>query len=134
MLWSAAFPRTRGGFFDEHARRGLESAARFPLRPGETFFDFANAPILYYLMERDCPIPWPEVPLYESQQSQREVIETLERNRKIRAVLTAFPGAFPDIDGIHNRNRAPLVWTYIEKNFQPAFSENGVEFWTRRTR
>jgi hypothetical protein len=39
-------------------------------------------------------------------------------------------GAYP-VDGIRNRDRAPLVWEYIERNFRPDFAEGDVVFWLR---
>jgi hypothetical protein len=42
---------------------------------------------------------------------------------------------FPDspgmTDGVANRDRAPLVWRYLQSNFRPAFAENGVVIWRR---
>ena len=128
----AELPRTRGARFEEHVRRGLDAASQFKLTRNGTWLDFANAPLLYYVMDRDCPIRWVEVPLYESEERQREVIAILERDRRIEAVLISFPGDFSNIDGVSNRDRAPLVWKFIETNFAPSFDEAGVEFWRRR--
>ena len=98
----------------------------------ETFYDFASVGVLYFLFDRDNPARHPTVPAYESEELQREMIDALKNNPRVRAALIAFPTAYPDVDGVHNRDRAPLIWQYLEENFQPAFDENGVVFWMRR--
>ena len=128
----SGMPRTSGAVFDDTTRRALEAAQRASLQPGETFFDFANGSLLYYFTNRDCPIPWMEAPLYESEERQRKVIAMLEANPRIAAVLLAFPGAQPVIDGIDNKIRAPLVWAYVEKHYEPWIHEAGVVMWKRR--
>jgi len=131
-----AVPRTEGAIFEESSLRGAATAKRYldaTLQPGETYIDFANAALLYYLVNRDAPLPWMEVPLYESAQSQREVIATMETDPRIRAALIAFPGGVPAVDFIPNKVRAPLVWQYIEQNFRPGLAEDGVEVWLRNS-
>ena len=102
------------------------------LRPNETFYDFSFAALLYYLFDRNSPIPQVGPPFYESEEAQRTVIAALERNRNVRAALIVFPDAYSEIDGISNQARAPLVWEYLQANFKPAFDENGVVIWSRR--
>ena len=104
---------------------------RTELRPNETFFDFTFAALLYYLFDRNCPIPQVGVPFYESENAQRAVIAALQRNQKVRAVVIEFPDGLGVIDGVSNRDRAPLVWRYLETHFAPAFAENGVVIWRR---
>lgn len=110
----------------------MDRYLRSQMRPGETFFDFANAGILYYLFNRDCPIPQIAVPFYEEESQQREVIAAIDRNRRVRAVLLDFPGSFSDIDGVPNSQRAPLVWEYLQQHFAPALEQDGVVIWKRR--
>jgi hypothetical protein len=131
----AAIPRARGAAMDERTKKGVEAVHRFvrtSLKSNETFYDFASVGVLYFLFDRECPTRHPTVPAHESEALQREVIAELERNPRIRAALIAFPTAYIDVDGIHNRDRAPLIWKYLEENFDHAFDENGVVFWTRR--
>jgi hypothetical protein len=101
------------------------------LRPNETFYDFTYAAVLYYLFDRNNPIPQLGPPFYESEEAQRSVIATLQRDRNVRAALIVFPDAYSEIDGVSNQARAPLVWQYLQTNFKPAFDENGVVIWTR---
>jgi hypothetical protein len=129
-------PRARGAIVDPLTHKGLGAAQRFlsTLEPHETFYDFANAATLYFLFNRNCPIRQVEVAMYESEEAQRNVIATLERNRNVKAALMIFPTAYSNIDGVSNRDRAPLVAKYLEQHFQPAFEEEGVVFWTRKKR
>lgn len=131
----ASIPRCRGVLLDPALRPAIESAARFvggQLRPGETWFDFTNHPILYYLFDRSCPMRHSEIPFVESAAAQREVVAMLERDRSVRAALVAFPDWFTAIDGVSNQVRAPLLWRYLQEHFTPAFDDRGVVFWTRR--
>jgi hypothetical protein len=126
--------RGGGALVPPQVNAAIGSARKFAattLAAGETWFDFANAPSLYYFLERDCPIRHHQVVFCEPERLQREVIATLERNRGVRAALIEFPGAINAIDGVPNRERAPLVARYLDENFRPAFSENGVVFWIR---
>jgi hypothetical protein len=123
-----------GALFDPTVNASIAAARHFDatLRPGETFVDFANSALLYPLLGRDCPLRQVEVASYQKDDAQREVIARIERNPRIRAALIAFPGSNQNVDGIANQARAPLVWAYLQRNFTPAFEENGVVFWKRR--
>jgi hypothetical protein len=117
-------------------QQGIDAARRFAgasLKPGETFFDFSNSPSLYFFLRRNCPIRHHQVPFYESEAAQREVIAALEGNPAVRAAVMACPGGNWMIDGIPNRVRAPLVWRYLETHYRPAFRENGVDIWLKIT-
>jgi hypothetical protein len=96
----------------------------------DTWLDFANEPGLYFLFDRPCPIRHYEVPFYESDAAQREVIAAVRGNPHVRAVLVS--GTYPPIDGIPNRMRAHLVAEYISENFRPFLREDGIEFWIRQ--
>jgi hypothetical protein len=127
-------PRGGNAVFDRGAVTAIDAARRYvttSMKPDETFVDFTNATLLYYLLDRDCPLRQTQVGLYESEPAQREVIGRIERNRKITAALVSFPAAYSSIDGIPNRERAPLVWKYLQEHFALAFDEQGVVFWKR---
>jgi len=125
--------RAKGAVFDAGTAAALGSTQRFlsTLKPNETFFDFANAGLLYYLFERETPIRYNSVMMYESAAAQREVIAALER-RRIPAALIVFPSALSNVDQVPNRDRAPLVWQYLQTHYAPALDENGVVFWRRK--
>ena len=116
--------------FDPTTAASISAARRFAatLKPDETFVDFASSGMLYSLLGRDSPLRQVEVANYQADEAQRAVIERIERNRTIRAALISFPGSLQRIDGLSNAERAPLVWAYLQRNFVPAFDENGVVF------
>src|SRR5262249_35483490 len=102
-------PRARGVAMLPRTAEALRSVNRFivgELKPNETFFDFTYAPLLYYVFNRNNPIPQVGVPFYESEAAQRRVIATLERDRSVRAAVIVFPDALGTIDGIAMRDRA----------------------------
>ena len=126
-------PRARGAFWsasDAALIASVKKYADIALAPDETFFDFTNRGILYFLLNRDCPIREEEVAYYEPEARQRAVIAALERNRHVRAALIGKPGD-ATVDGIPNEVRAPLVWEYIRGHFHPDFEEGNVVFWRR---
>jgi hypothetical protein len=129
--------RARGGSFppaDAALVRATNTLIReAKLSSDETWLDFANAPGLYYLFDRNCPIRYYEVPFYESPSAQEEVVATLERNEKVRAVLVASGLPSDPIDGVPNAARAPKVAKFLELNFQPFLKQDGVEWWLRRS-
>jgi len=102
------------------------------LSPEDTWLDFANAPGLHYVFARDCPIRYYEVPFYESEPAQAEVVAALERNPKVRAVLVRSGLPSDPIDHVPNAVRTPKVAKFLELNFQPFLKQDGVEFWIRR--
>jgi hypothetical protein len=127
-------PRARGAFFHERDARFTESVRKYlslSLAPDETFFDFTNSGILYFLTRRDCPIREYEVAFYETDAGQREVIRRIEANPKVRAALVSPDPRFT-IDGIPNATRAPLVWQYLQDHFTPDFQEGEVVMWRRK--
>jgi hypothetical protein len=128
-------PRARGGLWYGNDAAVITSVQKYldlTLQPDETFFDFTNSGILYFLFRRDCPIREYEVAFYETEEGQREVIRRLEANPKVKAALIpSTPKGRFTIDGIANADRAPLVWQYLQQNFHPDFEEGDVVFWRR---
>lgn len=128
-------PRARGAYFSQHDATVIGNVEKYlaaSLRPDETFFDFTNSSLLYFLFRRDCPIREYEVAFYETEARQREVIRRIESNSKIRAALVpASPQGRFTVDGVPNADRAPLVWQYLQANFHPDFAEGDVVFWRR---
>ncbi len=128
-------PRARGALFLQRDATTIESVRRYvslSLAADETFFDFTNRGLFYFLLRRDCPVREYEVAFYQSEAQQREVIRRIETNPKIRAALVpAHPQGLVSVDGIPNATRAPLVWEYLQQNFHPDFEEGEVAFWRR---
>jgi hypothetical protein len=135
MTELANIPRARGAYLLAHDAKAVTSIHDYfarTLQPDETFFDFTNSGLLYFLFDRDCPIREYEVAFYQSKAAQLEVIRRLESNPKVRAALvTATPTSRFAVDGIPNAERAPLVWEYLQQNFHPDFAEGDVVIWRR---
>lgn len=131
-----AAPRAAGVWMNIDNARKVAAAQAFvdhALAPSETFFDFANMPILYYLFDRRLPVRQYETPFYESDALQREVIARLERDHTVRAALMQFPNRGDlYIDGVPDAVRAPLVFAWLRAHFTPAYARDGVVFWMRR--
>ncbi len=131
----ANIPRARGAYMHERDAAAVASVEKYlalSLQPDETFFDFTNSSLLYFLFRRDCPIRQYEVAFYETEELQREVIRRIESNPKVRAALVpSTPRGRLNVDGIANAERAPLVWEYLQANFHPDFEEGEVVFWRR---
>lgn len=128
-------PRARGALFhheDAAALRGVQKYVSLSLAPDETWLDFTNRGLFYFLLRRDCPIRQPEVAFYETEERQRDVIRRLDADPRIRAVLLPGPSGRYMVDGVPNSERAPLVWHYIQQHFVPDFEEGDVVMWRRK--
>lgn len=128
-------PRARGALYlarEAEELRAVKQYVDLTLKPNETFFDFTNRGVFYYVLRRDCPIRQVEVAYYQTEERQRAVIEVLRTNPNIRAALVPEPVGGLSVDGVTNKERAPLVWQYIEQNFEPDFERGAVVFWRRK--
>jgi hypothetical protein len=127
-------PRARGALFRSREKVTIQTANRYfstHLKPGDTFFDFTNRGLLYYLFDRDCPVRQIEVAFYESEPLQREVIARIERNPRVKIAIVPFDED-TGIDGVGSRLRAPLVWRYLQQRFTFDHMENDLIFWRRK--
>jgi hypothetical protein len=102
------------------------------LAPDDTFFDFTNSGLLYFLFNRDCPIRQVEVAFYEREDLQRDVIARIERNPHVVAALVPSVPAYGSVDFVPNAVRAPLVWKYLQDHFRPDYQAGSVVFWRRK--
>ncbi|MEK6373101.1 MAG: hypothetical protein AABO58_10430 [Acidobacteriota bacterium] len=128
-------PRAKGALINDSDAAVIDVVYRYAtprLADGETFFDFSNRGLLYFLLDRDCPIRQPEGAFYETETLQREVIARIEGNPRVRFVLVSAGVDAAAVDGIPNSARAPLVWAYIQQHFALDYEEGGLAFWVRR--
>jgi hypothetical protein len=129
-------PRARGALSKATDAVVIDIVQRYVdshLKPGETWFDFTNRGNLYFLLDRDCPVRQLEVAFYETEALQREVIRRIEANPRIRfAILPPYPDDNTAVDNVANRDRAPLVYAYLQQHFAPDHEEGGVIFWRRK--
>ena len=128
-------PRAQGALINERDAAIIDIVHRYAqprLAEGETFFDFSNRGLLYFLLDRDCPIRQPEVAFYETEALQREVIARIDGNPRVRFAIVSTTVDAASVDGIANSARAPLVWAYIQQHFALDHEEGGLAFWYRR--
>jgi hypothetical protein len=131
-----AEPRATGAWIRERDAAILAAARAYLERtvgPDGTFFDFTNRAMLFFLLDRDCPIRQIEPAFYETEALQREVIARIESNPRVRAALVPKP-ANDDHTGVDvpNAVRAPLVWKYLQENFRPDYEDENIVFWRRK--
>jgi len=126
--------RARGAFWFEKDVVTVRAAGAYidRLAPSDTFFDFTNHGLLYFLFDRYCPIRQPEVAFYEREELQREVIRRIERDPHVVAALVPPFPEYGSVDNVPNAVRAPLVWQYLQTHFRPHYQEGNVVFWRRR--
>ena len=98
------------------ALRAVSSYMDGALETGETFFDFANQPGLYFVADRLLPIRYCTVAQYESAERQAEVIDELEKRKPPVAILPA--GLYGALDGVSNAERAPAVDAYLSAHYK----------------
>ena len=130
-----ALVRFDGVWMDGRNARRMAIAASVvnQLPPGDTFFDFANMPGLYFVLNRHCPIRMYEVPFYETDDLQRETIAKLQSDPHVKLALMQFTNRDDVwIDGVPNAVRAPLVFAWLQQNFRPLLARDGVAIWIRR--
>jgi GNAT superfamily N-acetyltransferase len=128
-------PRAQGALINDRDAAVIDAVVRYArprLAEGETFFDFSNRNLFYFLLDRDCPIRQPEVAFYETEALQREVIARLDHNPRIRFAIVSANVDAASVDGIPNSTRAPLVWAYIQQHFSMDHEEAGLQFWYRK--
>ncbi len=117
------------------ARQAEELAALWrvlgSLPPGQTFFDFANEPALYFLFDRKPPLRYCCVPFYQTEEKQREVIAALEKERPPLAILAGASDR-DAFDGVSNRERAPRVAAYLDRHYEPVTEIFGRRIAKRR--
>jgi hypothetical protein len=101
------------------------------LGPDDTFYDFTDHAVLYMLTDRRMPVRQVEVATCERPERQREVIARLDRNPHVKAVLVASQQT-SGVDLVPNWKRAPLIWQYIQENFEPDMTEGRVTIWRRK--
>jgi hypothetical protein len=128
-------PRAKGALVNDRDAAVIDTVYRYAqprLAEGETFFDFSNRGLLYFLLDRDCPIRQPEAAFYQTAALQREVIARLDANPRVRFAIVATGIDAASVDGVPNSVRAPLVWAYIQQHFTLDHEEAGLGFWLRK--
>jgi hypothetical protein len=129
-------PRAAGAWIRERDAAIVAASRAYLERtvgPDGTFFDFTNRAMLFFLLDRDCPIRQIEPAFYETEALQREVIARIQGNSRVRAALVP-KSSNDDQTGVDipNSVRAPLVWKYLQENFRPDYEDENIVFWRRK--
>lgn len=100
----------------------LEDVVGFVVKnsePGETFYDFTNKGLFYFLTDRPCPTRYPQTTYAATRAAQREVIADL---KKTEPKLVLFPSGDPGnygYDRLIHPFRHPLITRYLYRAYQP---------------
>jgi hypothetical protein len=127
-------PAAQNALFHEDDIKVIDTVHRWCLAhlgPEDTFYDFTDHTVLHILLERRIPVRQIEVATCEPERLQREVISRLAHNPHVKAVIVS-NDENSGVDNVPNWKRVPLVWQWIQQNFQPDFSEGKVVIWKRR--
>jgi hypothetical protein len=134
--WTAIdLPRGQGAWFRDDNVATIAAVKGYidkNFASDDTFFDLTSRPMLYFLLDRDIPVRQLEAAFYEAEDRQREVIARIQLNPHVRAALVPPPNDSRALDGVSARIRAPLVWKFLQENFQPDFQSGDVVIWKRR--
>jgi hypothetical protein len=121
--------------------RGLEDAFTSLLAPGDTVFDFSNAPgVFYYLVEAPLATRYYHVSYAIRQRTQTDLVRRLRADPPA-AVVFSSAGAgsqgfnsLPGWDGITNQVRHYDVSTYLLDNYVPIRDVGGFVVMGRKDR
>jgi hypothetical protein len=102
---------------------GMALFADHALGPGETFYDFADAGALYFLLGRNNPTRFYEASILSADAWQARTIAELERGRPRFVVVSAGQGE-EAFDGVPIAVRCPVLAAWIETRY-PAVSAVG---------
>jgi hypothetical protein len=114
------------------AVHAVKHYAETHLAHDETFFDFTNRGLLFFLLDRDNPIRYSEVGFYSRDKQQWRVIRALRDNPKVKAALMPSVYGGQAVDNVPNERRAPLVYQWLQENFEPHVQEGDVVIWRRK--
>jgi hypothetical protein len=103
------------------------------LKPGETFADFSNTPMLYYYLHRENPHYFSQSPIsYHSEALQRTYIEEIKKSNPKILLFSNYPETWYDnTDGVANTIRHYRIAEYLFRNYRPAFIINHKSIWLR---
>jgi hypothetical protein len=111
--------------------------SRLYLRPGEAFYDFANAPMLYMLAGLQLPNFVYESVWHTSEKVQHSTLQELEALRsekRLPFVLFRQNNRWDSLDGVDNALRSYKVAEYIYTHYRPCIRIHRFDIWTDKRR
>lgn len=110
---------------DETLVRDLREIGRFYLEPGDTVFDFSNAPAFFhYILDLQPATRYFHTSLATRRKTQRDLIEELEQSKPKLVFFTGSVG-LPTWDGISNPVRHYEVSKWILDRYRPVAASHG---------
>lgn len=108
----------------------VAAAIRERSAPEQPIFDFSNQPAFYFFADRRNPTRFYQVPIFSPLPLQEETVASLSSDPPAVVIMSA-PDQFDRFDAVTNRDRAPLVASWIEHHYSPSTRVEGVDLWTR---
>ncbi len=105
------------------------------LKPGQTFYDFSNAPLLYFLTGAAPPTYIIETTFHASDDLQRATLrdlEALRRDERLPFVVFKQHTGFDAVDGIPNEIRSYRIAEYLYAHYTPWVNAGRFEIWIDR--
>lgn len=107
------------------------------LNDGQSFYDFANAPMLYALADVKLPVYIFETLYQTSDTLQTYTIDQVEKARvqdKIPFVVFRQNTHWDKLDGVDNALRSFLIAEYIYQHYQPCMRVDDFDLWIEKHR
>ncbi|MBU0691210.1 hypothetical protein KKH18_05270 [bacterium] len=96
------------------------------------FVTLTNEASLYYLLDEPCPLKFAEIWFGTTDYFQLEMVKQLE-SKPVRYILYTNDAVWNEIDGVNNKRRAPIIFDYVDRNFQPYHRIGSHDIWIRKT-
>lgn len=130
--WAPGESRAR---VTDHGHVGLAAFMAGALQPGQTFFDLASAPMLYYFCGVRVPVPILEETYYTSEAIQAD---TLARVRSLREagrlpfVVFRQNNVMDWLDFVPAEVRSYRMTEFVYRHYRPFLNINRYELWIDR--
>ncbi len=139
-------PASNNTFFEfkpwnQHSRRetirdnSLDNVVQFLnyyLDTKQMYYDFANAPLLYFLTDRQCPQYLPETLYHTSEVSQKYLLDGLSAyldENRLPIVLFKQNNDHDRRDNVPNEIRSYRAVEFIYQHFSPLVQVDNFEIW-----
>lgn len=101
------------------------------LTESQTFFDFSNAPMLYYFLNKELPIyANHQMIMHDAYLQQRTIGQIKEYDVPVVVYRAVAPNTYV-LDGVSPHDRYALLDEYIQSTYHPYAVMNGREVWIR---
>jgi tetratricopeptide (TPR) repeat protein len=102
------------------------------LRGDEQFYTITGEPLWFYLLDKPCPTRFCIAAMAAPPFYQRELVHDLKRHN-VRFIIRSSAHWANSLDGIRVQTRLPVVWDYINKDYQFLAYIDDHEIWVRKS-